>query len=76
MTTLISTCSTKKEFTDRVRAGVNISMFDPSLNSQRGRVVTLRDIQDSTGYSFTVTNKLRKWFAEVTVKDGRKLVVR
>lgn len=76
MTTLISTCATKKEFTDRVRAGTNMSLFDPSLNSNRGRMVTLRDVQDNAGYHFTVTNKLRSWFAEVTVKDGRKLVVK
>lgn len=76
MTTLISTCATKSEFIQRVRVGLNITMFDPAENSARGRVVSLRDIQDNAGYSFTVTSKSRRWFAEVTVKPERKLVVK
>lgn len=71
MTTLISTCNTKKEFRDRVRAGTNVLMFDPYTNIR----TTLRDVQDNAGHSFTVTNKRRSWFAAVTVKVGRKLVV-
>lgn len=76
MTTLISTCNTKTEFRDRVRAGVNITMFDPSLDGRHGRTVSLRDVQDNAGYRFTVTDKFRRWFAEVTVKPDRKLVVK
>lgn len=76
MTTLISTCNTKSEFKDRVRAGLNITMFDPSLDGRQGRTVSLRDVQDNTGYHFTVTNRARRWFAEVTVKPERKLVVK
>lgn len=76
MTTLISTCNTKSEFRDRVRAGMNITMFDPSLDGRHGRVVSLRDVQDNAGYRFTVTDKFRRWFAEVTVKPDRKLVVK
>lgn len=76
MTTLISTCATKAEFVQRVRAGLNVTMFDPAENSARGRVVSLRDVQDKSGHHFTVTNKQRRWFAEVTVKPERKLVVK
>jgi hypothetical protein len=74
MTTLISTCTTKKEFTARVREGINVTLHDPS--GRHGRLLTLRDVQDSAGYVFTVTDKFRRWFAEVTVKPHRKLVVK
>ena len=40
------------------------------------RMVSLRDVQDNAGYRFTVTDKFRLWFAEVTVKPDRKLVVK
>lgn len=73
MTTLVSTCFTKKEFVTRVRDGVNVTMFDPT--AERGRMVSLRDVQDNIGHSFTVTNSRRSWFASVTVKANRKLVV-
>jgi hypothetical protein len=76
MTTLISTCNTKTEFRDRVRAGMNITMFDPSLDGRHGRMVDLRSMQDNVGHSVTVTNKRRSWFAEVTVKEGRRLTVK
>lgn len=76
MTTFISTCATKKEFADRVRAGGNMTLLDPNLTRKGPMYITLRDIQDSVGYSFIVTNKLRKWFAGVTVKEGRRLVVK
>jgi len=74
MTTLISTCNTKTEFRDRVRAGVNVTMFNPT--DRGSRTVSLRDVQDNAGYSFTVTNKRRSWFAVVDVKADRKLVVK
>lgn len=75
MTTLISTCATKSEFKDRVRAGINITMFDPAI--VRGpSMVTLREMQDRIGHKFTVTNKTRRWFAEVTIKADRKIGVK
>lgn len=73
MTTLVSTCSTKKEFTARVRDGVNVTLFDPTAT--RGRMVSLRDMHDNVGHVFTVTDKYRRWFASVTVQAGRKLKV-
>jgi len=76
MTTLISTCATKTEFRDRVRAGINVTLFNPEIASGAARMVSLRDVQDNAGYQFTVTNKMRRWFAEVTVKADRKLVVK
>jgi hypothetical protein len=72
MTTLISTCNTKREFRDRVQSGVNVTMFDPYTNAQ----VSLRDVQDNTGHSFTVTNRKRSWYASVAVRPERKLVVK
>jgi len=74
MTTLISTCNTKTEFRDRVRDGINVTMFDPS--GRGASMVSLRDVHDNAGYSFTVTNRKRSWHASVTVKPGRKLVVK
>lgn len=76
MTTLISTCNTKAEFRDRVRAGINITLFNPEITSGAARMVSLRDVQDNAGYRFTVTDKFRRWHAEVTVKPDRKLVVK
>lgn len=73
MATLVSTCNTKKEFTTRVRDGVNVTLFDPT--AERGRMVSLRDVHDNVGHTFTVTNSRRSWFAQVTVKPHRKLVV-
>lgn len=74
MTTLISTCNTKTEFTKRVREGVNVHLFDPTAT--RGSMVSLRDMQDNAGHSVTVTNKRRSWFASLTVKADRKMVVK
>lgn len=74
MTTLISTCNTKTEFKDRVTSGVNVHLFDPS--GQHGQMVTLRDMHENVGHRVTVTNKRRSWFAELTVKANRKLVVK
>lgn len=76
MTTLISTCATKTEFRNRVRDGVNVHLFDPSLDGRHGRMVDLRSMQDNVGHSVTITNKRRSWFAEMTVKPDRKLVVK
>lgn len=73
MTTLISSCFTKKEFTSRVRDGVNVTLLDPT--AERGRIVTLRDVHDNIGHTFTVTNSRRSWFAQVTVKANRILKV-
>jgi hypothetical protein len=74
VTTLISTCNTKTEFTKRVRDGVNVHLFDPTAT--HGAMTSLRDMQDNAGYSFTVTDNRRRWFASVTVKAGRKMVVK
>lgn len=73
MTTLVSSCYTKKEFTTRVRDGVNVTLLDPT--AERGRIVSLRDVHDNVGHTFTVTNNRRSWFAQVVVKANRKLVV-
>lgn len=73
MTTLVSTCVTKTEFRTRVRDGANVRLFDPT--AQRGAMVSLRDVHDNVGHTFTVTDKHRRWFANVTVKANRKLVV-
>jgi hypothetical protein len=70
MTTLISTCNTKSEFQRHVRDGVNVHMFDAASN----HMVSLRDVENNIGHSFTVTNRQRRWFASVTVKAGRRLV--
>lgn len=71
MTTLISSCNTKTEFRQRVRDGINVMMFDAA----HGFRITLRDVHDNVGHSFTVTNKSRSWFASVTVRADRKLKV-
>lgn len=71
MTTLISTCNTKREFRDRVQSGINVLMFDPYGN----HTVSLRDVQDNVGHSFTVTNRRRSWFASVTVRTERRIKV-
>lgn len=71
MTTLITTIPTKKEFTARVRDGVNVTMFDP----YSGHMISLRDVHDNVGHSLTVTNKRRSWFASVTVLADRRLRV-
>lgn len=71
MTTLISSCNTKTEFRQRVRDGINVTLFDPA----GGNRTTLRDMHDNVGYAFTVTNRLRSWFASVTIKPDRKIKV-
>lgn len=71
MTTFISSCNTKTEFRQRVRDGINVTLFDPA----GGYRTTLRDMHDNVGHAFTVTNRLRSWFASVTIKADRKLKV-
>lgn len=73
MTTYIATgmsAATKKAFKEAVKAGHNVSLF-----GDNPPIVTLRDLHDRVGYSFTVTNARRQWFAQVTVLSNRKLKV-
>lgn len=72
MTTLISTCQTKKEFTARVREGINVTLFDPYA----GHMHSLRDMHDNVGHRLTVTNRRRSWFAEVEILDKRRIRVK
>lgn len=71
MTTLISTCQTKKEFTARVREGINVTLFDPYA----GHMHSLRDMHDNVGYRLTVTNRRCSWFAEVEILTERRVRV-
>lgn len=62
----------KKDFIAHVKAGHNVTFVE---HGPTGRVVhTLRDVPE--GHTFTVTTFGRHWFAECTVKPGRKVVVR
>lgn len=71
MTTYIAAnMPTKKLFRECVKLGRNASMYENG-----NTYVTLRDLHDRIGYSFTVTNARRTWFASVTVLPERKLRV-
>lgn len=64
----------KKTFKEAVKLGRNVRMLKYEPNGGT-HYVSLRDVHDQPGHSFTVTDMQRNWFAAVTVGPDRKLKV-
>ncbi len=65
--------ATKKEFVADVKAGHNVRMVTDGIPRH---IVTLADLQHNVGKFYTVTNRRRSWFAEITIKPDKRITVR
>lgn len=64
----------KHTFIDAVKSGRNVTLF--GMTPAGSFTSSLRELHDRAGHAFTVTNNSRSWFAECTVKPGRRIGVK